>query len=121
MARVLLIDDDELLRELLELRLQLEGFDVTVAGNGEEGIRHLGHGRHDVIILDLMMPVMDGLRFLRSVASVNGAPPVIVVSGAGRQEHEAALVEAGVRAVLRKPVEPDELVARVREVLGERA
>ena len=121
MARILLIDDDELLRELLQLRLELEGFEVSTAADGEEGVRRLREEAHDLVVLDLMMPIMDGLLFLRSLSG-GGAPPVIVASAAAHGEHEAALLGFGaVRAVLRKPVDPGLLVERIRDILGEAA
>ena len=113
MARLLLIDDDELLRELLAMRLEIEGHEVLAVDHGAAGIESLRRQRFDLVVLDLMMPVMDGVRFMRLLNGEMAPPPVIVLSAAGRGDLERDMLAAGVGAVLRKPVDMQQLVARI--------
>jgi DNA-binding response OmpR family regulator len=118
MARLLLIDDDELLRELLAMRLEIEGHEVVAVDHGAAGIEALRRERFDLVVLDLMMPVMDGVRFMRLLNGEMAPPPVIVLSAAGRGDLERDMLAAGVGAVLRKPVDMQQLVARIGALTG---
>lgn len=118
--QILIVDDDELLSEMLRLTLELEGFAVTTALNGAEGLERLRSRAFDLVILDLVMPRMDGVKFLRIFNdTVERRPPVLVISAsAGNQlgdQHRAL----GVVGVARKPLDPGGLVQRVRAALGE--
>lgn len=119
MARILIIDDDEILSGLLQLTLELEGYAVECAGDGDIGLKRACAEDFDLIILDLVMPRMDGIKFLRLLNDSGAArPPVMIVSSAASgpptDQHRAL----GVVDIARKPVEPAELVARVRRALG---
>ena len=117
--RILIIDDDELLSEMLKLTLELEGFAVETACNGAVGLERMHHARFDAVILDLVMPMMDGVKFLRTLnASELARPPILVISAsAGSQlgdQHRAL----GVVGIARKPIEPAALVASLRAALA---
>jgi DNA-binding response OmpR family regulator len=118
MARLLLIDDDELLRELLAMRLEVEGHEVVAVDHGAAGIEALQRERFNLVVLDLMMPVMDGVRFMRVMNSELAPPPVIVLSAAGHRDLERDMLAAGAGAVLRKPVNMEQLVARIGALAG---
>ena len=116
--RVLVIDDDMILANLLKLTLELDGFDVAVAHDGGAGLTKLREQRFDLVILDLVMPNVDGVRFLRMLAETDAPRPrVMVLSSAIEEGVTEAWRALGVVDVARKPVEPGELVKRARRAL----
>ncbi len=110
MATVLVVEDDLDMRELERLALETNGFQVVTVGNGAEALAHLQQKRPCAILLDLMMPVMDGLTFLRERHRVRAAErvPVICVSAAGHEMVFEAL-RSGAVDCLPKPTDFDEL------------
>jgi len=78
--RVLIVDDNEDVRRILDLRLRLAGFDVVGAADGREGLATLRAGRWDLVVLDLVMPELDGFEFLSELRGVGSAPPVVVIT-----------------------------------------
>lgn len=117
-SRILLIDDDALLSDLLSSLLSLEGYEVTQALHGEAGLEALEKGSFALIVLDLLMPRMDGLRFLREFnARAGEKPPVLVLSASADHDAAEAARAQGVRDVLRKPVDPGVLLERVAAAL----
>jgi CheY-like chemotaxis protein len=109
---VLIVEDDEDLREMMAHLLTLEGFEAATAANGREALDYLQTSRPEVILLDLMMPVMDGWEFRRQQqADPNLAPvPVIVLSAL--DQARASNVDAA--AFLKKPLDFDHLLDLVR-------
>lgn len=119
MPRVLLVDDDELLSELLEMHLDLAGYEVDRAAEGAEALERLEGADYAAVILDLMMPVLDGMRFMRLLNERSEPPPpVIVLSALERAETKEALLADGVHAVVRKPVDAERLIERLAEITG---
>ncbi len=119
MPRVLIIEDDPDMQALERMALECGGFDVTAASNGAEALRRLERERPCVILLDLMMPVMDGLTFLalRERDQIRADVPVICVS-AGGPEMMAEARQLGAVACVDKPADFDalcELVGRYCE------
>ena len=112
--KVLVVEDDPDMRDLERAVLELGGYSVTLAGNGAEALRHLEHDQPDVIILDLMMPVMDGLTFLaeRRRRQLRESVPVLCVSAAGK-EMTAHALRLGANECLSKPTDVDALCERV--------
>lgn len=110
MPSVLIIEDDPDMRALERLALECGGYDVTTATNGAEGLRSLQRQRPCVILLDLMMPVMDGITFLRERQKGSAAVdvPVICVSAAGPELLDQAL-RLGAAACVHKPADFDDL------------
>lgn len=118
--RVLLVEDDSLIAELLEMLLMLEGVDVAIAANGAEALARLEVDSFDLIVLDLMMPVLDGLGLLDQLGAIGQAhPPILVFSASTSPEIAERALEAGAAAIARKPLDRDEFVAIVRRLLGE--
>jgi CheY-like chemotaxis protein len=78
--RVLIVDDNDDVREILGRRLTRAGFDVSGAADGRQGLAALRAGHWDLVLLDLMMPVMDGFEFLAEVQLEPFAPPVVVIT-----------------------------------------
>lgn len=118
MKEILLVDDDEVLRELMRLVLEDEGYALTECVDGQEALGEILRRRFDLVIADLRMPVMDGARFLKE-AQNQGAeiPPVIVFSGSSGDDVEEALGRLPVSLVLRKPVDPDSLVSAIQQLI----
>ncbi len=114
------MDDDELLRDLLEMTLALEGYQVEVASNGAEGLALLEGAEFDLIVLDLMMPILDGMRFLKRLPG-GKQPPIIVLSASSTAAITARAEELGAAAVARKPVDPEEFLKLVHSTLNSRS
>ena len=119
MKKILIIDDDEVLSGLLQLTLELEGHHVETAPDGSRGLRMATSSHFDLIILDLVMPQVDGIRFLRLLKDRGAAaPPIVILSSAIESEGAGQFSELGVVDAARKPVEPARLVAIVERALG---
>ncbi|WP_373045029.1 response regulator [Vulgatibacter sp.] len=111
---VLVVDDDPDIRESIEELLRSDGLDAAVAANGEEALRVIAQRPIQVILLDLMMPVMDGRQMVEEMRRRNIDIPVVLLS-AGRDLRRVSQ-ELGLPAV-EKPFDLDELLGRVRENL----
>jgi DNA-binding response OmpR family regulator len=120
-GRVLVVDDDALIRDTLATALGDEGYAVRVAGDGRAALDTMGHWRPDVIVLDLMMPVMDGSAFRAAQRSVaeTAQIPVIVLSAAHEVNSRAATLEPA--AIFGKPFDLGALLDVIERLLGERA
>lgn len=116
MNRVLLIDDDEELCEMLAEYLEAEGFDVTSAHNGEDGVQQALTGDADAVVLDIMLPGQSGLESLRQIRQ-QSLVPVLMLTAKGDDVDRIVGLELGADDYLPKPCNPRELVARLRAVL----
>ncbi|MFF3820852.1 response regulator [Streptomyces bluensis] len=120
-GRVLVVDDNKVIRQLIRVNLELEGLEVVTAADGAECLDVVHQVRPDVITLDVVMPRLDGLR---TAARLRGDPrtrnlPIAIVSACSQYEVEAGL-DVGVDVFLAKPFEPVELVRIVRELIERR-
>jgi DNA-binding response OmpR family regulator len=115
-ARILVIDDDRMIRLLVKLLLEKQGYEVIEAKNGREALDLVAREAPDMLILDLMMPEVDGYGTLQALASMTLRHPVvtIVLTSAHDQGIEAKVFDLGADDYLQKPFEPDVLLARVR-------
>ncbi|GAA0939067.1 response regulator transcription factor [Nonomuraea longicatena] len=116
MSRVLLIEDDPAVREGLELALTRHGYRVGAVGSGEQGLDRLRMDLPDVVVLDLMLPGMDGFEVCRRMRAV-GQVPIIMLTARGDDIDVVAGLEAGADDYVVKPVQPRVLEARIRAVL----
>lgn len=117
-ARVLIADDDTVVRDVVRRYLERDGLEVTVAGDGSEALRVLGTQRIDVAVLDVMMPGPSGLSLCRTLRqSGDYSVPVILLTALGEEDDRIAGLEAGADDYLTKPFSPRELALRVRSVL----
>src|SRR5688500_7532562 len=115
-GRVLVIDDDAMLAEVVARYLEREGFEVEVCGNGRDGLERALLVLPDLVVLDLMLPGLNGLdvfRRLRRVAPI----PVVMLTARGNEEDRVAGLEIGADDYVAKPFSPRELTARVKAVL----
>lgn len=119
MASVLVVEDEPTLADLIVLNLRIEGHDVTVVTAGDEGLRQLRDGSFDAVVLDLMLPGVDGLALLAERRRLGLAPAtrIVVVTAVTDDRHHLRAYELGCDAYVTKPFMPEELVAVVRGVL----
>ena len=115
-AEILLIEDDPLVRRGFELALSRHGHEVRVAGTGEEGLREFHASVPDLVVLDLMLPGIDGVAVCRRIRAA-GAVPVIVLTARGDDFDVVGGLAAGADDYVVKPVQPTVLDARIRAVL----
>jgi len=114
--RILVVDDDRNLRKIIQTNLELAGYDVTTAANGEDALRTLDAMQPDLIVLDVMMPVMDGYEVARRVRRhpSNTHVPIIMLTAKSEVEDKVAGFDAGADDYITKPFGPQELLARVK-------
>jgi DNA-binding response OmpR family regulator len=115
-VRVLVIDDDRRLLELLTTFMTPNDVLLTGAFSGEAGLEELSRGSFDAVLLDVMMPGMDGLRVLRKIRE-RSSVPVIMLTARGDETDRVVGLELGADDYLPKPYSPRELLARLRAVL----
>ena len=113
---ILIVEDDANIRELLHLYLEQEGYHIESAQDGAEGLRVFRRVHPDLVLLDLMMPVMDGTQMIRELRTFSKTP-VIVLTAKGEVLDKVTLLELGADDYLTKPFEMREVIARVRAVL----
>ena len=114
--QILVVDDDRNLRKIIQTNLELAGYDVTTAANGEEALRVLDSMQPDLIVLDVMMPLMDGYEVARRIRRhpANTHVPIIMLTAKSEVEDKLAGFEAGADDYITKPFGPQELLARVK-------
>ncbi len=116
MSKVLIIDDDEELCELVSEYLAVEGFETEAVHDGESGLKNAISGDYDMAILDVMLPKMNGFDVLRNLRE-KSALPVIMLTARGEDMERIVGLEIGADDYLPKPFNPRELVARLRAIL----
>ena len=114
--KALCIEDDQNIAELLRLYLEKDGFEVLRAADGGEGVELFRACAPDLVLLDLMLPVMDGWAVLREIRK-DSAVPVIMLTARSETPDKVAGLEMGADDYLTKPFEPKELMARIHAVL----
>lgn len=114
--RILVVDDDKNICELLRLYLEKEGFQVTLAFDGAEGISKFTKENPDLILLDIMMPNMDGWQVCREIRK-NSQCPIIMLSAKGETIDKVLGLELGADDYVVKPFDSKEVVARIKAIL----
>lgn len=119
MAKILIIDDEEDIRELLSYNLKKEGFIVESAENGETGLSILSTFKPELVLLDVMMPGMDGIEVCEAIRSRDGFQNTLVCFLTARNEDfsQIAGLEAGADDYVSKPIRPKVLISRIKALL----
>ncbi len=114
--RILVVDDDRNLRKIIQTNLELSGYDVTTAASGDEAMRVLDALVPDLVVLDVMMPAMDGYEVARRIRRhpSNTHVPIIMLTAKGEVEDKLAGFDVGADDYMTKPFGPQELLARVK-------
>jgi DNA-binding response OmpR family regulator len=114
---ILLVDDEPAITDNLAPFLQRAGFSVTVAHTGEDALARVRAGSPDLVVLDVLLPGMDGRAVLRQVRHERRQVPIILLTQVGESGERTMALEEGADDYLNKPFDPHELVARIRAVL----
>jgi len=120
LLKVLVIEDSERLQRSLATGLRHSGFAVDVVGNGEDGLAYARYAKYDVIILDLMLPKMDGLTLLRHLREGGSDVHVLILSARDQVQERIKGLQLGADDYLTKPFDFHELVARLRALVRRR-
>jgi len=119
--KILIIDDDYTGTTLVSFLLRSNGYDVIAAFNGEEGLEKANQEKPDLIVLDIMMPKMDGYTFLRKLKQVNilNIPPVIMLTAKDKMEETFRM--EGVADYFVKPLDTEKFLKKIKELLPKEA
>lgn len=115
-GKILIADDDKNICELLRLYLEKEGYDVITAGDGEEAVNCFGTENPDIVLLDIMMPKLDGWQVCREIRKKSEVP-IIMVTAKGETFDKVLGLELGADDYVVKPFDTKEIVARIKAVL----
>jgi len=115
--RILVVDDEPAVREALARALEIEGYEVDLAGDGEEGMIRIGSSDPDLLILDVTMPVMSGLEACRRLRRLGNRIPILMLTARESIPDRVSGLEAGADDYLVKPFALAELVARIKALL----
>lgn len=120
MAKILVADDDPVIIKLLEVNLEMEGYEVVTAEDGQDAVEKAKATRPDLIILDIMMPRMDGWAARNELNAIPelSETPVIFLSARAQQADVRKGYEAGVIEYITKPFDPTDLLRVIEQVLG---
>ena len=117
--KALVVEDDKNIAELLRLYLEKDGFEVSIASDGGQGLRLAGEVEPDVILLDIMLPVMDGWQVCKEIRRTSQVP-IIMLTAKGETYDKVSGLEMGADDYVTKPFEVKELIARIHAVMRRR-
>lgn len=114
----MIIDDQEDIQDYLRIVLSGQGYEVSVAADGIDALAQLASKRFDLILSDLNMPNLDGIKLLKLIQQNKIQTPVIVLTGEGNDEREQQCLELGATDYIRKPIKKDPLLLRIKRTLN---
>lgn len=114
--RILLVEDDKNLLETLSFQLENAGFTVDTCGNGEDALYYMEENIHDLILLDRMLPAIDGVSLLKKIRARGNETPVILLTALGELNDKITGLDSGADDYLVKPFAFEELLARIRSI-----
>lgn len=117
MAKIAIVDDDAHIRELVQLYLRDEGFETCEFANGETAWQYFAENEIDMVILDIMMPRMDGWELCRKLRASSDMLPILMITAKGEPDEKIKGFQLGTDDYLTKPFDPMELVVRVKALL----
>ena len=118
--RILIVDDDEMVRMALNELLKPEGYEVHIASGGAEALKKLDDNTYDLLMLDIIMPEMDGFELCKRIRERENLKetPVVFLTAKSREEDRAHGLEVGANLFLSKPISPDKLLKIVSDTIG---
>jgi two-component system chemotaxis response regulator CheY len=117
----LVVEDSPMMRQLLVFALaRVKQLKVTEADDGVDGLRKLASGRFDIILTDINMPIMDGLKLVRRVRTdpVHKDVPIVIITTESAEEDRQRALSLGANAYITKPIQAPQVIAKVKELLG---
>src|SRR5271165_4131693 len=117
---VLIVDDEAAIRESLQTLLELEGYAVDTASDGEDGLSRLAERPYDLVLLDFAMPERNGIEVLREIRERDSDLAVIMITAYGTVENAVTAMQAGATNFIQKPWDNEKLLADVRTAVGQR-
>jgi DNA-binding response OmpR family regulator len=118
MKRILIVDDQSDVREILSDFLSFKGFEVLQAENGELALKAFSDRQPDVAVVDVEMPIMNGLQFSRQVLEKNDRFPIIIISAYLENYSRTDISDIGVKAIMQKPLDLNDLYKHIQAVLA---
>ncbi len=115
-TKILVVDDDPHISEVIKLYLEKEGYEVYVAEDGADGVNKFRAVQPKLVVLDIMLPVMDGMQVCNEIRRIDNTP-IIMLSAKGEVFDKVLLLELGADDYMVKPFEPKELIARIKAIL----
>ncbi len=119
-ARVLIVDDEPDILLMLRINLDSEGYETLLAADGETAVRRISDDRPDVVLLDVMMPLLDGWGVLERIAKQPHAPVVLVISAKSGETDRLRARSLGADDYVMKPFDPDDVIERIEAALRRR-
>ncbi len=120
MAKILVVDDEPAILQMLKMNLEMEGHEAILAGDGETAIKRIEVEQPDIVLLDIMMPALDGWQVLQRLQemSLSRPPKVLVVTAKGGERDISKAFELGAADYVPKPFDMEDLLERVKKVLA---
>ena len=121
MIKILIVEDDPLMSRMYQKIFKFEGYEVEMAGNGEEGLEKAKKEKPTLILLDVMMPKMNGLQTLEKLkldSDTKAIPVIMLTNLAGQQDAETALAKGAVKYIVKSQYEPKQVTNMVKEILA---
>jgi DNA-binding response OmpR family regulator len=122
-AKILIIEDDRYISKMYQLKLSLEGYDVQVAENGRQGVDKVKEFMPNIILLDILMPELDGFEVLKIVKGEETTKniPILIMSNLGQEDHiEKGMKLGAIGYIVKSQYTPSKVVEKIKEVLGEK-
>lgn len=118
MANILVADDEEGLLELIRFSLDADGHSVTTAKNGRDALNLARKSRFDLVVMDVMMPFMDGYHVASEISQAKDSPPILLLTSRDFDQDQTAIKGSGATAFLSKPFEITELLRVVKDLVA---
>ena len=118
MPLALVVDDAAFIRLRARKLLEENGYEVEEAENGEEAVRKYNEISPDIVLLDITMPVMDGITALKKIKSINPRAKVVMCTAVGQQSLVIEAIKAGANDYILKPLDPEKVIASVKKLAG---
>lgn len=121
MTKIVIVEDDPLMKRMYQKAFGFEGYDVQIAGDGVEGLDVIRAQKPTIVLLDVMMPKMNGLEVLEKLKAdpeTKGIPVIMLTNLAGERDAEAGIMKGAVKYIVKSEHDPQEIVGMVKEILA---